>query len=96
MTSTEIRDMLLGPPSAHEDNCDRCKARKVDTWANCDPRFEGETAELFCAPCWRSIAAKQSAPRPSAPVQWHRQKQLLTGLDCAPGQGDLFDTNGSK
>lgn len=75
MTSTEIRDMLLDPPSAHEDNCDRCKARKVDTWANCDPRFEGETAELFCAPCWRSIAAKQSAKATHTRGPWEAYKR---------------------
>lgn len=90
MTSTEIRDMLLGPPVLIAD-CDRCGRPDTDIWATGD--YSGD---CLCRSCWTAQAAKQSAPRPSAPVQWHRQKQLLTGLDCAPGQGDLFDTNGSK
>lgn len=92
MTSTEIRDMLLERHDYYGE-CDRCHY-EAPLWR--DLETEGCGDFEYCAPCWRSIAAKQSAPRPSAPVQWHRQKQLLTGLDCAAGQTDLFSTDGSN
>ena len=93
MTSTDIRDMLLDPHS-HCGECDQCHAEPVPLWF--DHGSDGCGDWLICGPCWRKIAAKQSAPRPQQPVAWHRQKQLLTGLDCLPSQSNLFSTDGSR
>jgi hypothetical protein len=39
-----------------------------------------------------------NAPAPHRPARFatdeYRQRSLLAGLDCLPGQGDLFDTDG--
>jgi hypothetical protein len=65
-------------------------------------RWEGKPV---CKVCFSALERQQAAeftlantPAPHRPMQFAndecRQRSLLAGLDCLPGQGDLFATDG--
>jgi hypothetical protein len=47
---------------------------------------------------WRltNDGARRSLERKEVPVVRERQRALFSGLDCLPGQRDLFETDGER
>lgn len=93
MTNADIRDLLLGPPDGNGE-CYKCHAREVAVWMDRDST-EAENRQL-CGPCWRARANRQQLRPAPTPTEPQRQKQLLTGMDCARGQRELFSTDGTR
>lgn len=61
-----------------------------------DPLNSPLTAAEWADYCRRQIAESRPprVPAKMADLGKHRQTMLLAGLDCLPGQRDLFETDG--
>ena len=91
-----VEGWLYGPADSFGE-CDQCHDDVVALWDDVDTEGCGDFQ--YCRRCWDARVAMLKATIKrlkgwQAEAVPTRQRVLLTGLDCLPGQQDLFEENG--